>query len=102
MSTNKAPTSQTVVTTKYYGPTNTRGSRIKVSSHNGSMFVPFDHAAGWKGVDMISVAKATAELLQDEYATNHGDTYAVKEATPIDGPVGDVDYWVVTYVVTYG
>ena len=97
MSTNQAYTSRTVVTTKYYGPTNTRGARIKVSTRNGSKFIPFDHAAGWGGIDMTNVANATAELLQDEHATADGDTYVVVEAAPVGGPKGDADYWIVTY-----
>ena len=100
MSTNKTYTSQTVVTTKFYGPTDTRGSRVKVSTHNGSKFLPFDYAAGWDGIDEARLAKAAADLLQDEYATSNGDTYAVTEAKPIGGPQGDADYWLVTYTRT--
>ena len=102
MSTNNAHTSQTVVTTKYYGPTNTRGSRVKVTTHNGSKFVPFDSAAGWGGINEAGVAKVTAELLMGEYATNHGDEYVITEVTPVGGPEADVRYWIVTYAVTYG
>ena len=102
MSTNNAHPSQTIVTTKFYGPTNTRGARIKVSTRNGSKFIPFDHVAGWGGIDMTNVANATAELLQDEHATADGDTYVVNEAAPVGGPKGDVDYWIVTYTRTSG
>lgn len=102
MSTNNTHKAQTVVTTKFYGPTNTRGSRIKVSTRNGSKFVPFDYTTGWGGIDEAGVAKVTAELLMDEYATDHGDTYIVDEAAPIGGPKEDVKYWIVTYTVTYG
>ena len=100
MSTNNAHTSQTVVTTKSYGPTNTRGARIKVSTRNGSKFIDFDHAAGWDGIDRARLAKATAELLQVEYATSNGDTYAVTDVKPIGGPQGDNDYWLATYTRT--
>ena len=100
MSTNTTHTSRTVVTTKFYGPTNTLGARIKVSTRNGSKFIDFDHAAGWDGIDRASLAKATAELLQDEYATSSGDMYAVTEVKPIGGPQGDVDYWLATYTRT--
>ena len=100
MSTPKTFTSQTVVTTKFYGPTDTRGARIKVSTRNGSKFIPFDYAAGWDGIDRVSLAKATADLLQDEYATSNGDTYAITEVKPIGGPQGDVDYWLATYTRT--
>ena len=101
MSANNTHTSQTIVTTKFYGPTDTLGARIKVSTRNGSKFIPFDYEAGWDGIEPDALAKVTAELLQDEYATSHGDTYAVTEAKPIGGPQGDVDYWFVTYTVTY-
>lgn len=32
------------ITTKYHGPTNTRGSRISASAEAGRIFVPYDHA----------------------------------------------------------
>ena len=102
MNINQTHTSQTIVTTKYYGPTNTRGSRVKVSTRNGSKFVPFDHAARGDGIDPDTLAKVTAELLMDEYATDHGDEYVITEVTPVGGPEADVRYWIVTYAVTYG
>ena len=102
MSTNNAHTSQMVVTTKYCGPTNTRGARVKVSTRNGSKFIPFDHVAGWGGIDEAGVAKVTAELLMDGYATNHGDEYVITEVTLVGGPEAVFDYWLVTYAVTYG
>lgn len=33
-----------VIITKYLGPTNSRGSRIKVTSYSGSIIVNWDHA----------------------------------------------------------
>ena len=102
MSGNKTSTTRTVVTTKYYGPTNTRGSRVKVSTRNGSKFVPFDGETSWDGINEAGVAKVTAELLMDEYAIDHGDKYTVDEATLVGGPVDDLRYWIVTYTVTYG
>ena len=102
MSTNNAHTSQTVVTTKYYGPTNQRGSQVKVATRNGSKFVPFDYTVSGCGINEVGVTKATAELLMDEYATNHGDEYVITEVTPVGGPEADVRYWIVTYAVTYG
>ena len=102
MSANKTHTSQTIVTTKFYGPTDTRGARVKVSTRNGSKFVPFDYAAGWDSINPDALVKVTAELLQDEYATTYGDTYVVDEVRPIGGPQGDVDYWLATYTATYG
>ena len=101
MSGNKTSTTQRVVTTKYYGPTNTRGARVKVSTGNGSKFVPFDSTTSWDGINEAGVAKATADLLMDEYAIAHGDKYIVDEATLVGGPKDDMRYWIVTYTVTY-
>ena len=96
-------TSQTIVTTKLYGPTDTRGSRVKVSTRNGSKFVPFNHRkALCDGIDEVGVAEVAAELLQDEYAMRHGDTYTIHEARLVSGPKDDVRYWIVTYTITYG
>ena len=100
LSTTQTHTSRTVITTKFYEPTNTRGARIKVSTRNGSKFLPFDYEAGWDGINRDSLAKVTADLLQDEYATSSGDTYAITEVEPIGGPQGDVDYWLATYTRT--
>jgi hypothetical protein len=35
-----------VIITKFLGPTNSRGSRIKVTSYSGSIIVNWDHAFG--------------------------------------------------------
>jgi len=35
-----------VIITKFLGPTNSRGSRIKVTSFSGSIIVNWDHAFG--------------------------------------------------------
>ena len=101
MSGNKTSTMQRVVTTKYYGPTNTRGARVKVSTGNGSKFVPFDHGTTWDGINGAGVAKVTAELMQDKYATEAGYTYSVTEVKRIGGPEDDLRYWIVTYTVTW-
>lgn len=102
MSTIKAHTAQTIVTTKFYGPTYTRGSRVKISTRNGSKFVPFDHRTSWDGIDETGVAEVAAELLQYEDAIDHGDTYTVDEVKPVGGPKEDVKYWLVTYTITHG
>lgn len=34
------------IVTKYFGPTNTRGSRIKATAQAGSVVVPWDHSLG--------------------------------------------------------
>lgn len=47
------------ISTKYLGPTNTRGSRIKASSGSGvSVTVPYDH-----GLDSFANHQAAAEAL---------------------------------------
>ena len=102
MSTSKTRATQTIVTTKFYGPTSTRGARVKVTTRNGSKFVPYDYSTSWNGIDEAGVAAVAAELLQDEHAMRHGDTYTVNEARLVGGPKGDVRYWIVTYTVTYG
>ena len=37
-------TTTTAITTRYLGPTNSRGSRIKVTAGDKSMTVPYDYA----------------------------------------------------------
>lgn len=34
----------TCIITKYLGPTNSRGSRVKATSYSGSVTIPWDHA----------------------------------------------------------
>ena len=34
------------IVTKYFGPTNTKGSRIKVKAYAGSKFYEWDHSVG--------------------------------------------------------
>jgi len=38
--------SHQAITTKYFGPTNTRGSRVKASCEAGSLTVSWDYALG--------------------------------------------------------
>jgi hypothetical protein len=38
-----------MITTKYHGPTNTKGSRIQARCDLGNVTVPFDHALGVYG-----------------------------------------------------
>lgn len=45
------------IQTKYFGPTNARGSRIKATAPAGSMTVPYDHALN---IDQNHKAAATA------------------------------------------
>jgi hypothetical protein len=54
------------ITTRYSGPTNTRGSRViataTVNGHRHSARVPFDHAAGIYGTH-VQAARALGEKL---------------------------------------
>lgn len=51
------------ITTKYFGPTNARGSRIKATAERGTLTVPYDH-------DLSSHANhvAAAQALCDKFA----------------------------------
>lgn len=53
------------IVTKYFGPTNTRGSRIKASASAGSKTVPYDHALNIND-NHAAAAKAFAEKLEWE------------------------------------
>lgn len=48
--------------TKYFGPTNTRGSRIKVQASAGIKFYPWDYALGIEG-NHTEAARKFAEHL---------------------------------------
>ena len=83
---------QTIVTTRYYGPTDTRGSRIKVSARDRSKFVPFDHAApGWIGVTEDTLREVIPGLLEGPLTT-----YRVESVESISGPGGSLGYYLVT------
>jgi hypothetical protein len=47
------------IVTKYLGPTNTRGSRIKAAASSGSVTVPFDY----EGDEYETAARALCEKL---------------------------------------
>lgn len=94
---------QTIVTTKYFGPTNTRGSRIKVSTRSGSKMVSYDYAAPMGQGITEATLKATVEhLLVDTYAREHGDTFTVDLVTCVGGPDRASIYWIVDYTAVYG
>lgn len=40
----KQPSVRQAIVTKYFGPTNSRGSRIKASADAGTVYVPYDYA----------------------------------------------------------
>lgn len=46
MSATAKPTYRQAITTRYLGPTNARGSRIRAACDAGSITVPYDHALG--------------------------------------------------------
>jgi len=49
------------ITTKYLGPTNSRGSRVKARCQAKSLTVPWDHA-----LDPTENHKAAARMLQEQ------------------------------------
>ena len=56
------------ITTKYLGATNTRGSRIRVSTTSGKfIYVPWDHA-----LDSLENHKAAARVLIRDLTWNDG------------------------------
>jgi len=62
------------ITTKYLGPTNTRGSRIKASCPAGSITVPYDYGERYGGHRSAAIA-LMKKLGWDEYGTWYeGDT----------------------------
>lgn len=83
---------QTIVTTRYYGPTDTRGSRIKVSARDRSKFVPFDHAAAFAtGITEDTLKAIVSELLETELTT-----YWVESVDSISGPGNVLNYYLIT------
>lgn len=50
------------IRTRYHGPTDTRGSRIKASCEGGTLTVPYDHALNL-GENHRAAALALAEKL---------------------------------------
>lgn len=48
------------IETKFLGPTNTKGARIKASAQAGTKIIPFDHGAGTDGAhDRAAIALIT-------------------------------------------
>lgn len=83
---------QTIVTTRYYGPTDTRGSRIKVSARDRSKFVPFDHAAPMgTGITEDTLKAIVPGLLEGPLTT-----YRVESADSISGPGNVLNYYLIT------
>lgn len=94
---------QTVVTTKFFGPTNTRGAGIKVYTRSGSKMVSFDYAASMgAGITEATLTATVEHLLNDTLASEYGDVYTVDRVTPVGGPDQTVTYWIVDYTVIYG
>lgn len=51
------------ISTKFYGPTNTRGGRVKASCDAGSLTIPYDHG-NTEAANHANAAKALAAKLQ--------------------------------------
>lgn len=83
---------QTIVTTRYYGPTDTRGSRIKVSARDKSKFVPFDYAAPLGTGITEDTLKAVVPALLEGPMT----TYRVESVESVSGPGNNLSYYLVT------
>jgi hypothetical protein len=49
------------ITTKYFGPTNARGSRIKATAERGSITVPYDHSLT-NQANHVAAAQALVDL----------------------------------------
>jgi hypothetical protein len=58
------------ITTKYLGPTNTRGARIKATATAGSVTIPWDHA-----LDACANHYAVARMLagQNDWTDDTGE-----------------------------
>ena len=84
---------QTIVTTRYYGPTNTRGSRIKVSARDRSKFIPFDYTTDWSGVSVDTLKSVVSALMSSDTVTVH-----VTDAETVSGPKDtELKYWIVSF-----
>lgn len=55
------------IETKYLGPTNTRGGRIKATSDAGSMTVPWDYSLGVQDNHRAAAAALVAKLGWQDY-----------------------------------
>ena len=83
---------KTIVTTRYYGPTDTRGSRLKVSARDRSKSVPFDNAApGWTGITEDTLKAIVPGLLEGPLTT-----YRVESVDSISGPGNVLNYYLIT------
>lgn len=59
------------ITTRYFGPTNTKGSRIRVSCQAKTRFYPWNHALN-QSANHMAAAKALATELGWNYGPWHG------------------------------
>ena len=74
------------ITTKYYGPTNTRGSRIRATDHDGhSVTVPYDYSKSHTDVHAVAALALckrmnwTGELIAGH--TNDGCVFVFANST---------------------
>ena len=66
---NTTHTMQAIIT-KFLGPTNTRGARIKAAAMRGSLTVSYDHSMDSEG-NHVAAAKALKEKFQFEDPAAH-------------------------------
>ena len=81
---------QTIVTTRYYGPTDTRDSRLKVSARDRSKFVSYNDAAR-TGITEDTFKEVVSGLLETELTT-----YRVESVDSISGPGDVLNYYLIT------
>lgn len=71
-----------VVKVKYYGPTNSRGAKIKATSDIGSVSIPYPY-----DLSDDDLARAPLIALLDKYPD-------IKKDGWILGAIGHTDYWI--------
>lgn len=56
------------IITKYYGPTNSRGSRIKASCERGTIWFPYPHEiSGTENVHRAAVAALIKKFVEEDF-----------------------------------
>jgi hypothetical protein len=81
------------IRTKFYGPTNTRGSRIQAKAEAGAIFMNWDYALGVDGNHRAACELLRAKLGWTRY---EGSSYTPMVGGEFDG----AHYWVFTNVFT--
>lgn len=75
------------IQTKYLGPTNTRGSRIKAACWLANITVPFDHALDVDGNHSNAINALVGKINQERKSNGNTDLYWEVKATgdSVDG-----------------